>query len=98
MVHLHAMYQRLNDVTMNSGDATSKEIANMQNRLKDTGNLLNQTRQLAAEQLIEADKAYKAAAESLTTVEGLKLPNVDPQLVPIAICTLQPLYEDATLL
>uniref|UniRef100_A0A914ZML2 Laminin-like protein lam-2 n=1 Tax=Parascaris univalens TaxID=6257 RepID=A0A914ZML2_PARUN len=63
------------------GDATSKEIAIMQNRLKDTGNLLNQTRQLAAEQLIEADKAYKAAAESLTTVEGLKLPNADPQLL-----------------
>ncbi|VDM40381.1 unnamed protein product [Toxocara canis] len=61
------------------GDATSKEIANMQSRLKDTGNLLNQTSQLAAEQLAEADKAYKAAAESLTTVEGLKLPNVDPQ-------------------
>ncbi|VDK20917.1 unnamed protein product [Anisakis simplex] len=61
------------------GDATSKEIANMQVRLKDTGDLLNQTNQLAAEQLTEADKAYKAAAESLTTVEGLKLPNVDPQ-------------------
>lgn len=63
------------------GDATSKEIANMMAQLNTTERLLNQTRKLAAEQLAEAERAYKAAAERLTTVEGLRLPNIDPQQV-----------------
>ncbi|KAK6112254.1 Laminin-like protein lam-2 [Brugia pahangi] len=63
------------------GDATSKEIAIMMERLNATEKLLNQTRKLAEEQLTEADRAYKAAAESLTVVEGLRLPNIDPQQI-----------------
>ncbi|VDK83113.1 unnamed protein product [Litomosoides sigmodontis] len=61
------------------GDATSKEIAIMLERLNATEKLLNQTRKLAEEQLMGADRAYKTAAESLTAVESLQLPNIDPQ-------------------
>uniref|UniRef100_A0A915PKZ8 Laminin EGF-like domain-containing protein n=1 Tax=Setaria digitata TaxID=48799 RepID=A0A915PKZ8_9BILA len=63
------------------GDATSKEIAIMIERLNTTEELLNQTRKLAEEQLSEADRTYKTAAESLTTVEALRLPNIDPQQI-----------------
>ncbi|MCP9257374.1 Laminin-like protein lam-2 [Dirofilaria immitis] len=63
------------------GDATSKEIAILMERLNATEILLNQTRKLAEEQLMEADRAYKTAAESLTAVESLRLPNIDPQQI-----------------
>uniref|UniRef100_A0A0R3RV14 Laminin EGF-like domain-containing protein n=1 Tax=Elaeophora elaphi TaxID=1147741 RepID=A0A0R3RV14_9BILA len=63
------------------GDATSKEIAILLERLNATEKLLNQTRKLAEEQLVEADRAYKTAAESLTAVESLRLPNIDPQQI-----------------
>ncbi|VDK54927.1 unnamed protein product [Gongylonema pulchrum] len=63
------------------GEATSKEIADMMAQLNATEKLLNQTRKLAAEQLAEAERAYKTAAESLTTVEGLRLPDIDPQQI-----------------
>lgn len=56
----------------------------MMERLNATEKLLNQTRKLAEEQLTEADRAYKAAAESLTVVESLRLPNIDPQQVRIS--------------
>ncbi|VDN56935.1 unnamed protein product [Dracunculus medinensis] len=61
------------------GEATSKQIAEMQAKLNETGEILNQTKKLAEDELREADKAYKAAAESLTNVEGLKLPHIDTQ-------------------
>ncbi|VDN01438.1 unnamed protein product [Thelazia callipaeda] len=63
------------------GEAISKEIAIMMKRLNATEKLLNQTYKLAEEQLAEADRAYKAAAEGLTTVEGLRLPNINPQQI-----------------
>lgn len=53
----------------------------MLERLNATEKLLNQTRKLAEEQLVGADRAYKTAAESLTAVESLRLPNIDPQEV-----------------
>lgn len=53
----------------------------MQAKLNETGEILNQTKKLAEDELREADKAYKAAAESLTNVEGLKLPHIDTQQV-----------------
>lgn len=58
----------------------------MMERLNATEKLLNQTRKLAEEQLMEADRAYKTAAESLTAVESLRLPNIDPQQVCILCC------------
>lgn len=58
-------------------DDISKQINNMQNQLIATGELLNKTKKLAADQLEESKAAYTAAADNVTTVESLQLPKVD---------------------
>lgn len=53
----------------------------MVKELNETGDLLDETKKFAKEQLNEADKAYTAAGNSLTEVEKLKIPVVDVEEV-----------------
>uniref|UniRef100_A0A914X951 Uncharacterized protein n=1 Tax=Plectus sambesii TaxID=2011161 RepID=A0A914X951_9BILA len=59
------------------GESTSQQIEKLKSQLTAAEDVYNQTAQLAAEQLEAAAAANKEAAETLTTVEGLQLPDVD---------------------
>ncbi|CAD5229337.1 unnamed protein product [Bursaphelenchus okinawaensis] len=58
--------------------ATSQQIATLQKQLKSTSDKLNNTKALAEEQIREAESVYNEAAQTLSIVEGTKLPDVIP--------------------
>uniref|UniRef100_A0A158R623 Laminin subunit gamma-1 n=1 Tax=Syphacia muris TaxID=451379 RepID=A0A158R623_9BILA len=68
------------------GDASvSQQIAAILKELKKTARLLNETRKFAEAQLVEADKVYTAAGNSLTDVEKLRIPEVDVENTTVEI-------------
>ncbi|CAD5234464.1 unnamed protein product [Bursaphelenchus xylophilus] len=58
--------------------ATSQQIATLQKQLEVTSEKLNNTKELAEEQIREADAIYNEAAQTLSVVEGTKLPDIIP--------------------
>lgn len=57
---------------------TSQQIGTLQQQLQDAVDRLSKTKELAEEQIKEAEAVYNEAAQTLSNVEGTKLPDVIP--------------------
>lgn len=78
-VAVNASKQALDDAkeAIFGAESTSQQIDKLKSELSAAEDVYNKAAHLAQEQLKEATAANKEAAETLTTVEGLQLPNVD---------------------
>ncbi|TKR58623.1 hypothetical protein L596_030045 [Steinernema carpocapsae] len=63
------------------GQETSKEISRLKDDLKATEDLLNNTRQLAADQKKRAEEINQKAAEAMSAADSMKLPNFNLETI-----------------
>lgn len=59
--------------------STSQQISSLNAQAKETRNLLTNTKDLSADQNLEAEKVYDEAARVLSNADSIKLPSVLPK-------------------